>query len=146
MQYANELFPSSEAQRLEILQPGPAGPIVMVNLLKFKARAEYEDGRATSLSGRDAYAIYAAAVTKLIVAEGGLVLFNGDVNWLMIGQAESLWDQIALVQYPDRAALLRMSMSDAYSEIGVHRVAGLAGQLNIETVPRYNPLTKALGR
>ena len=37
---------------------GDDDPILMVNLLKFKDKAEYEDGRATNLTGREAYEIY----------------------------------------------------------------------------------------
>ncbi len=35
--------------------------------------------------------------------------------------------------YPSRGAMLDMARSDAMQEISVHRSAGLAGQLNIET-------------
>lgn len=44
-----------------------------------------------------------------------------------------MWDQVAVVEYPNRGALLAMATSPAYAEIAVHRNAGLAGQLNIET-------------
>ena len=33
-------------------------PFLAVNLLKFKEKAEYADGRETDLTGREAYAIY----------------------------------------------------------------------------------------
>ena len=36
--------------------------------------------------------------------------------------------------YPKRADLFRMSSSKVWQEIAVHRTAGLAGQLNIETI------------
>lgn len=36
--------------------------------------------------------------------------------------------------YPDRQAMLDMTTSPDYQECAVHRTAGLAGQLNIETV------------
>ena len=38
----------------------------MVNLLKFKEKAEYEDGRDTNLSGAEAYAIYAEKVQEVL--------------------------------------------------------------------------------
>ena len=50
---------------------------------------------------------------------------------------EDLWDEVALAEYPNRAALVAMSSSEAFREIAVHRSAGLEGQLNIETV--YQP-------
>jgi uncharacterized protein (DUF1330 family) len=138
MQFKNELYPSQDWQMKAMMQPGPPGPIVMVNLLKFKEHAAYEDGRPCTLSGRDAYAIYGRAVVPLVIGVGGRLLFGADVNFLMLGQVDPLWDQVALAEYPSRAALVKMAMSPEYQEIAVHRTAGLAGQLNIETLPRFN--------
>lgn len=138
MQFTNELYPSEDWQLQATREKGPAGPIVMVNLLKFRPRAQYEDARPCDLSGRDAYMLYALAVVPLLAGVGGRLLFAADVSLLMIGQVEPLWDQVALAEYPDRAALMRMATSAEYQEIAAHRIAGLAGQLNIETVPRFN--------
>jgi uncharacterized protein (DUF1330 family) len=138
MRFENELYPMRDEQRTAMFEPGPPGPIVMVNLLKFKPQADYEDKRPTSLSGREAYAIYGRAVVPLIMGVGGRLLFGADVSFLMLGQAEPLWDQVALAEYPNRAALVAMASSAEYQAIAVHRAAGLEGQLNIETVPRFN--------
>ena len=43
------------------------------------------------------------------------------------------WDVVAIAMYPSRAAMAKMMQSEKMQEIGVHRAAGLAGQLNIET-------------
>ncbi len=139
MKIVNEVTPTEPAQLAELMQPGPDGPIYMVNLLKFKEFAEYEDGRETDLSGKDAYAIYGAAVVPLVMQHGGRLVFSGAVSWLMLGQADDMWDQVAVVEYPDRAALVAMSSSDDYAKIAVHRSAGLAGQLNIETTGLFVP-------
>ena len=105
----------------------------MLNLLKFKDKAEYEDGRTTDLTGREAYQIYALAVAKLVENTGGKVLFGAEVSRLMLGEVEELWDTVAIAQYPSRKKMLEMIMSPEYAEISVHRNAGLKGQLNIET-------------
>jgi len=105
----------------------------MINLLKFKDKAEYEDGRETNLSGRDAYMLYGAEVTKLLPKFSGSAVFGADVTHLMLGQVEELWDEVAIAAYPNRAALFKMSTSKEWQEISVHRTAGLKGQLNIET-------------
>jgi uncharacterized protein (DUF1330 family) len=105
----------------------------MLNLLKFKEKAEYPDGRETDLTGAEAYAIYGAAVTKLVKKLGGEMVFAGAVERLALGEVEELWDQVAIARYPNRKAMLDMMMSPAYAEISPHRDAGLAGQLNIET-------------
>lgn len=134
MQVVNEVFPSQPAQMQGLMQPGPDGPIFMVNLLKFKEKAEYEDGRATDLSGRDAYMIYGREVAKLLPKFGGVAIFAADVTYLSLGQVEELWDEVAIAMYPKRADMVRMSMSEEWRAIAVHRSAGLKGQLNIETV------------
>lgn len=138
MKVVNEVLPT-DPERIEQMQAeGPEGPIVMVNLLKFRDRAEYPDDHpdaGAGLSGRDAYQRYGAVVADLITEYGGRVLYAGDVSFLALGQVEELWDEVALAEYPDRAALWAMSTSKAWNEAAVHRRAGLAGQLNIETTP-----------
>ena len=133
MEVHNAVTPTAE-QIEGFLAPDAAGPIFMVNLLKFKERAEYEDGRETPLSGREAYALYAAEVAKVITQVGGKLIFGANVERLMLGEVEELWDQVAIAMYPSRAAMFEMIQLPEYAAISVHRTAGLAGQLNIETV------------
>jgi len=132
MEVINKVYPN-EKQMEGFLEPGPNGPICMVNLLKFKARAEYEDGRETQLTGREAYEIYEKGVKKLLQQIGGYIGFEGQVERLMLGEVGELWDLVALAVYPSRQAMLEMMQLDGIGEISVHRAAGLAGQLNIET-------------
>jgi len=134
MDVINEVRPSDPAQIKGMTEQGPDGPIFMVNLLKFKDKAEYEDGRETDLTGRQAYGLYGAAVAGILPDFGGRLFYMSDVTFLSLGQVEDLWDEVAIAAYPDRASLLRMSMSEAWQAASVHRTAGLAGQLNIETV------------
>ncbi len=127
-------MPTSRERIEQMMEPGPDGPIYMINLLKFKDRAEYEDGRETDLTGYQAYQLYGAGVSKLLPVYGGELTFAADVTFLALGQVEELWDEVAIAKYPNRAALLAMSSSDEWRALAVHRTAGLAGQLNIETV------------
>jgi uncharacterized protein (DUF1330 family) len=133
MEVKNRLMPNEE-QIKGFFEPAPEGPIYMVNLLKFKPEAEYEDGRSTELTGREAYAIYAEAVSDLLGEFGGYAGFFADVERLMIGEVEDLWDEVAIAVYPSRSAMMAMMQAPRMQEIAVHRLAGLAGQLNIETV------------
>jgi uncharacterized protein (DUF1330 family) len=134
MEVTNEVLPTSAERIDEMMLPGPEGPIFMVNLLKFKDRAQYQDNRQGELTGREAYQIYGQAVSKLIGEYGGELVFHADVTFLALGQVEELWDEIAIAKYPNRAALLAMSTSQEWRDATVHRTAGLAGQLNIESV------------
>lgn len=132
MRVVNEVMPGDPKRIQAMQEPGPEGPIVMLNLLKFRERAEYPDGREPELSGREAYMRYGEAVSKLVQEYGGRAIFAADVTFLALGQVEELWDEVALVEYPNRAALFAMSTSPGWREIAVHRQAGLEGQLNIE--------------
>ena len=130
----NEVLPTSSERIKEMMEPGPKGPIYMINLLKFKEHAEYEDGRDSQLTGYEAYQIYGKGVARLLPKYGGEVFFMGDVTFLSLGQVEELWDEVAIAKYPDRGSLVQMTSSEEWQALAVHRAAGLAGQLNIETV------------
>lgn len=134
MQVVNDVYPCEAAQIEALREKGPDGPIFMVNLLKFREKAEYEDGRQTDLTGREAYQIYGRAVTKILPMFGGQAIFAADVSFLSLGRVEELWDEVAIAAYPERGAMVRMSFSPEWREAAVHRTAGLKGQLNIETV------------
>ena len=132
MKFVNKLYPNEE--QLEGFNDDPQkGPIKMLNLLKFKEKAEYEDGRDTNLSGVEAYAVYAEKVKECLKKVGGEIVFSGEVSRLMLGEVDDLWDSVAIARYPSRKAMLEMIMDPYYQEIEKHRSAGLEGQLNIET-------------
>jgi uncharacterized protein (DUF1330 family) len=140
MQVTNSVYPN-ESQIQGFADQGPDGRIYMVNLLKFKDRAQYPDGRESDLSGEEAYAIYGAGVSELITEFGGAVIFNANIERLTIGEVEDLWDRVAIAMYPSRKAMLDMMQSPRMQEIGIHRAAGLAGQLNIEAANAQGALS-----
>ena len=111
---------------------GDDDPILMVNLLKFKDKAEYQDGRATNLTGREAYEIYVTETREHLANVGAELILGGEVNGLLLGEVEELWDAFGVARYPSRKAMIAMARNPAYIESEKHRAAGLAGQLNIE--------------
>ncbi len=132
MAYNNALQPTPK-QIEETFLSKEDGPSYMVNLLKFKKRAEYTDGRETSLAGREAYALYGQGVVETLTDVGGSIVFGAEVVGLLVGQVDELWDDVAIAMYPNGAAMAQMVSSPKYQAIHVHREAGLAGQLNITT-------------
>ena len=117
----------------ELLQNDDGGPVCMVNLLKFKEKAIYEDGRETSLTGPEAYQIYGEGVAKMIDTIGGKIVFSSVVSGLVVGEVEELWDAVAIAEYPSRQSFADMIASAQWLELAIHRTAGLAGQLNISS-------------
>ena len=132
MEVKNALMPNDE-QMAGFLEEDEGQPIFMVNLLKFKDKAEYPDKRETDLTGKEAYAIYSQEVVKHLEKVGGMPIFGGKVARLMLGEVEDLWDTVAIAMYPNRKAMLDMISDPEYIKSAQHRVAGLEGQLNIET-------------
>jgi uncharacterized protein (DUF1330 family) len=132
MKVENAVTPN-EDQLAGFLEGDTETPIKMVNLLKFKDKAEYADGRQTNLSGKEVYQIYANEVQGHLEKVGGKSIFFGEVQRLMLGEVEELWDWVAIAEYPSRKAMLEMIMNPEYQKSEEHRSAGLAGQLNIET-------------
>ena len=65
MQVTNKVLPNEE-QIKGFLEKPEFGSISMVNLLKFKDKAIYADGRDTNLSGDEAYQLYASEVISFI--------------------------------------------------------------------------------
>ena len=137
MKVENKVMPN-EKQMEEFLEEGHDEPIFMVILLKFKDRAEYPDKRESNLSGKEAFAIYSKEVVGHLEKVGGKPIFGSEVTRLMLGEVEDLWDQVAIAMYPNRKAMLKMISDPDYIKSAQHRVAGLAGQLNIETKIRNN--------
>ena len=97
MEVVNKVSPN-EAQMKGFMEPGRDGPIYMLNLLKFKKKAEYPDGRETALTGAEAYAIYGAEVVQHLAKVGGAPMFSAQVERLMLGEVEELWDSAAIAR------------------------------------------------
>ena len=133
MKYKNALTPN-EQQIKEFTEGDIDAPIYMVNLLKFKEKAEYEDKRNTDLSGEEAYAIYGMEVIEHLKKVDGKIIFSGVISRLVLGEVEELWDWIAIARYPSRKAMLKMITDPSYLESEKHRSAGLEGQLNLSLI------------
>lgn len=88
MKVENALYPTAE--QIEALRKDPLPkPVAMLNLLKFRAKAQYPDVRETDLTGAQAYGIYAEAMRKIVEREGGKFLFVGDVKYFAVAEVEA---------------------------------------------------------
>ncbi|MCM2312209.1 MAG: DUF1330 domain-containing protein [Steroidobacteraceae bacterium] len=104
-------------------------PVTMVNLLKFRVQARYEDGDEAPCTGREAYARYKKAFTVTVGAVSqAQVVFQGPVQQVFIGvagQPDTDWDEVLVVRYPSRRHFLAMMADATYREALRHRYAGL---------------------
>src|SRR6185369_16330921 len=114
------------AKQIESLLAGPADqPVVMVNLLRFKPRADAPD---EGISGEEAYRRYAEEMRPFVESRGGRFLWIGRVDSQVIGTGGEGFHMIGLVEYPSRAAFVAIATDPHVEAIGVHRTAGLESQ------------------
>ncbi len=99
------------------------GPVVMLNLLRFKDLA---DGIDEGVSGLDAYARYGEAVAPFLERVGGRVLLAVEAQQMVVGPEELEWDMALMVEYPSRKRFLEMATDPDYLAIHRHRAAALA--------------------
>ena len=112
------------AEQIQALAAGAdTGPVVMLNLLRFKDQA---DGIDAGVSGAEAYARYSVAAEPFLSAVGGRMLSAVKSQQSVIGPAAGEWDLVLLVEYPSRAKFLEMATNQDYLNVHAHREAALA--------------------
>jgi len=89
-------------------------PIVMLNLLRFKA-----DG------GRQRYLDYLSMAGPIVARYGAEILFAGDGATALCAEPDQSWDAVALVRYPKRAAFVDMIADPAYAVADPIRMSAL---------------------
>ena len=98
-------------------------PVMMLNAVRFRERAQYEDGR--SASGAEAYAEYGREGGPIFRRVGGEIVWRGTPENTLIGPAEEHWDLVFIARYPSAAAFLEMVTDPDYREAVKHRTAAV---------------------
>ncbi len=115
------------------------GPFYMINLVRFRDRARYPDGRQTDLTGREADALYAPI--EFLSAIGARIVFVGKVGEVLIGEADA-WEQVAIVEYPCPVAFFAMTADPAFRARAIHKEAGVEATIVMATELAPSPLPK----
>ena len=115
----------TQAQLERLAASDEPGPVIMINLLRFKDRADGIDA-GDEIRGVEAYGRYAEEVQPFLDHVGGAVLLVAQPTESVIGPDAAEWDMVLAVRYPSRRAFLEMVSDPAYLEIHAHRDAALA--------------------
>ena len=99
-------------------------PIMMLNLIRFKRQAGYEDGRA--MTGREAYALYGENSGPIFSKVGGEIIWRGQPESVLIGPQDEHWDVAFIARYPNSSAFLAMVTDPDYKLAVIHRQAAVA--------------------
>ncbi|MGY6707794.1 MAG: DUF1330 domain-containing protein [Rhizobiaceae bacterium] len=114
-------------------QEARAGPVQMLNLVRFRDRADYPDGR--DVSGAEAYAAYGRESYPVFSRLGGRILWRGHFELMLIGPAEEKWDACFIAEYPSVCAFIEMVRDPLYREAVKHRQAAVADSRLIRLAP-----------
>lgn len=109
------------------------GPIHMLNLVRFRERAAYPDGR--DLSGAEAYAAYGRESHPVFSRLGGRIVWRGSFELMLIGPGEEKWDECFIAEYPSVAAFVEMIRDPVYREAVKHRQAAVVDSRLIRLAP-----------
>lgn len=122
------LEPTQEAGR-EFFSRDLQGPVVMLNLLRFRAVADYSGAPqlapTTPISGAAAYRLYMDHTMPYLAKSGGELLFYGRGGSYLIGPSDERWDAAMLVRQESLASFLSFASDQGYVAGLGHRTAAL---------------------
>ena len=116
-------------QTMRMLQAPTEGPFYMVNLIEYREQAVYADGRTTTLTGREADALYSPG--DYLAAIGARQVFMGEVTQTTLG--EEKWDRVAIVEYPCPLSSFAMAADPGFQERSQHKDAALESSIIMVT-------------
>lgn len=110
------------------------GVIHMLNLIRLREVAKYEDGRKAS--GREAYRAYGRASAPIFTRVGGKQFWLGQFEHMLIGPVNERWDLVFIAEYPNADAFIEMIRDPAYRAIVFHRQAAVEDSRLIRLRPQ----------
>ena len=105
------------------LQEDPGGPVVMLNLLR------YREG------GESSYREYAERIVPFLERVGAEIVSVGDADTVLVAPEGWDWDAVLLVRYPSRDAFSRMVADPEYQQITALRSGALDEAVLQATIP-----------
>ena len=106
-------------------------PIMMLNFLRFRDKAAYEDDRQDT--GAEAYAAYGRESGPIFRRVGGEIIWRGQPELMLIGPKDKRWDLIFVARYPTAGAFLEMVTDPDYRQAVRHRQAAVLDSRLIRT-------------
>ncbi|MEL7274141.1 MAG: DUF1330 domain-containing protein [Pseudomonadota bacterium] len=109
-------------------------PADMLNLVRLRKNAQYEDGRVAT--GAEAYKAYGVASAPIFSGVGGSIIWSGDPRFMVIGPEDEVWHVAFIARYPSAQAFLDMVYNPDYQAIVHHRQAAVETSRLIRMTPR----------
>lgn len=122
--------------KLATTPPEDDGPIWMVNLMKYREKADYADGRQADITGKEADDLYAPLGP--LKAIGAQVVFLAEVDSQFLNDSPK-WDRVGIVKYPSRRSFIEMQTRKDFQELHHHKEAGMAETIVAGCLPMPLP-------
>jgi hypothetical protein len=116
-------------------------PMWALNLMHYREKAEYADGRETELTGWEADNLYSPLGP--LAAIGAELVIVAIVVDQPAGE-DYKWDRVAIVRYPNRQALADMNMTPEFQEAHHHKDAGMKFTIVAATFPQPDTIDRSL--
>lgn len=120
--------PTQESGRA-FFSRGIKGQVVMLNLLRFRAVADYSANPGLApdqpVSGAEAYHRYTRHTMPFLIQSGGEILFSGQGGSFLIGPEKERWDWVVLVRQNSVQDFLDFASNTAYLAGLGHRTAAI---------------------
>jgi uncharacterized protein (DUF1330 family) len=105
------------------------GPVIMLNLNRYRERAAYEGqppgGGDPDVPGREAYERYGEVALRTLERLGGRVLWHARSPGTVVGGGSERYDEVLAVYYPSLQAFLALALDPDILTASAHRTAGL---------------------
>lgn len=112
--------------------------IHMLNLVRFRDRADYADDHELAgqgLSGAEAYALYGRDSAATFRRVGGRIVWRATMEAMVIGPDGERWDAMFIAEYPTGGAFMDMVTDPAYRQAVKHRQAAVETSRLIRCAP-----------
>ena len=130
-----ERFVDPDKERFGLFKDLPReGRIHMLNLVRLKEMAVYEDG--TMVTGSEAYGAYSRESGPIFQRLGGRIVWSGSFELTLIGPADERWDLCFIAEYPSAEAFISMLRDENYRKAVRHRQAAVETSRLIRIRPR----------
>jgi uncharacterized protein (DUF1330 family) len=105
------------------------GKVVMLNLLKFRLKADYSNSEhhkpEYEITGEEAYQLYMDNTIPELEKAGSRIIYYGRSNTFLIGPETEKWDAILIVEHSSVMKFMEFSQNKEYLKTAGHREAAL---------------------
>ncbi|MEO0436097.1 MAG: DUF1330 domain-containing protein [Pseudomonadota bacterium] len=109
-------------------------PVMMLNLVRLKEIAVYEDGE--TCTGEEAYRRYGEHSGPIFRELGGEIVWRGSQQCMLTGPTDKDWEIAFVARYPTAGAFLAMVTNPDYQAIVHHRTAAVEDSRLIRFAPK----------